>query len=454
MTALDSRLLDVTFTDPLTRPPLGHPHARILLPAGYAGSGRTYPVLYLLHGIGDTAAAWSSNNDGQSVSLEQFTADKDVVVVMPDGGRDADAGWYSDWFNGGAQGPPKWETFHLQQLVDWVQRHFRVRTDRGGRAIAGLSMGGFGAMSYAGRHPGMFVAALSFSGAVDLDALPYLEPAGLAALNSRYGTPSSAVWGTFQDEEIRWRGHNPADLAAWNPHDRPGTMASNLEGTVLWATTGAGAPGGPAPDDADPSNLAIESAIFQMNNIYDASLTVAGVAHSYRPYAQGGHDWWHWQQDLRDAWPVIAAAFASPPPAPTRFDVRSMETNFDAWGWTFAVARATTEFLDAEGVGARGLTLSGSGRVTVTTAPVYAPGSRLRLTSSNGRVVAPALRAGSDGRARFDVVLGPSHTVQELTPAGRAAAAQPGYWETVHLDIAVARGEHADRAPDGGAGPR
>ena len=65
----------------------------------------------------------------------------------------AGGGWCTDWFNGGAGGPPRWETFHIDQLIPWVDRNLRTVANRGGRAIAGLSQGGFCSMSYAARHP-------------------------------------------------------------------------------------------------------------------------------------------------------------------------------------------------------------------------------------------------------------------------------------------------------------
>ena len=71
-----------------------------------------------------------------------------------------------------AGGPPEWETFHIQQLIPWIDDRYRVDPSRAARAIAGLSMGGFGAMSYAARHPDLFSWAGSFSGAVDIVNYP------------------------------------------------------------------------------------------------------------------------------------------------------------------------------------------------------------------------------------------------------------------------------------------
>src|SRR6059058_630719 len=117
-------------------------HVRVMTPDGYDPSGRTrYPVLYLLHGCCDDYRSWTDKGDA-----EKITAGLPLIVVMPDAGQD---GFYSDWYNAGAGGPPKWESYHIGQLIPFVDAHYPTVAARGGRAVAGLSMGGFGAMSYA-----------------------------------------------------------------------------------------------------------------------------------------------------------------------------------------------------------------------------------------------------------------------------------------------------------------
>ena len=76
---------------------------------------------------------------------------------------DSGGGWCTDWVNGGRHGPPEWERFHIGELIPFVDARLRTRARRAGRAIAGLSQGGFCAMSYAARHPDRFVSATSFS---------------------------------------------------------------------------------------------------------------------------------------------------------------------------------------------------------------------------------------------------------------------------------------------------
>lgn len=153
----DARTVDLTIASPA----LGRDgHARVLLPTGYRRAPhRAWPVLYLLHGCCDTTPgwkAWTANTD-----VEAFTAHSDVMIVMPEAGP---AGFYSDWWNHGAYGPPAWERFHLTELRQILERGWHAGTRR---VVAGLSMGGFGALSYAARHRDLFRAAASFSGLAD-----------------------------------------------------------------------------------------------------------------------------------------------------------------------------------------------------------------------------------------------------------------------------------------------
>src|SRR4051794_26016213 len=128
----------------------------VLLPSDYASSGsRRYPVLYLLHALNYNENTWLDLSD-----VEKFTAgfrgDKAAIVVMPDGGPQ---GWYTDW-------PGReelWESYHLMHLIPAIDEHFRTLADRAHRAVAGFSMGGYGALLYAARHPDLFVAAGGFS---------------------------------------------------------------------------------------------------------------------------------------------------------------------------------------------------------------------------------------------------------------------------------------------------
>ena len=153
---VDERIRDLT----IDSPSVGIVKVRLLLPAKFdAEPTTTWPVLYLLHG------AWANHEDWTNLTdVEALTAPTDLLVVMPD----AATGWYADAWNEGAGGPPAWETFHTTELLQLIERNWQAGDKR---VVAGLSMGGFGAMDYAARHPGMFQAAASYSGVMNIDRL-------------------------------------------------------------------------------------------------------------------------------------------------------------------------------------------------------------------------------------------------------------------------------------------
>src|SRR6202022_3173993 len=102
----------------------------------------------------------------------------------------------------------KWETFHVGQLIPWVDANLRTVASRPGRAIAGLSQGGFCAMSYAARHPDMFTTAVSFSGApdiaYDLEAQVLVTPIINATEVFLDGAPPNSMFGDRLAEELNW----------------------------------------------------------------------------------------------------------------------------------------------------------------------------------------------------------------------------------------------------------
>jgi diacylglycerol O-acyltransferase/trehalose O-mycolyltransferase len=289
-------------TDTVPVPPEVHVLSNlvdVILPAGYCTSHESYPVVYLLHGAGDTYKSWEANTDLDSF-LEQHSPSYPYVFVMPDGGANQTAGWYSNWYDGQWQ----YETYDIDVLQDYVNRSYM--TEPHDLGIAGLSMGGFGALSYAGRHPGMFKVAASFSGAVDM---LYGAPAsGIAfsELHDSYGTPTDAVWGDQVTRRANWAAHNPADLA-------PG-----LSGTEILLASGTGTPGGAEGDalnpagDFDPGGYGLESFIFQMNLSLVSALDRAGVPYTAHFYPGGYHGWPYWQADLHWALPLMAKALGGP----------------------------------------------------------------------------------------------------------------------------------------------
>src|SRR6476659_1259014 len=126
----------------------------IILPLDY-DTARTsrYPVLYLLHGLGGHYNDWLLRTN-----VADYAAQYRLIVVTPEGNNS----WYID--NPTAP-TDKYESYILQELIPDVQKRYRTIEARYGRAIAGLSMGGYGAFKYGLKSPSTFVFAASMSGA-------------------------------------------------------------------------------------------------------------------------------------------------------------------------------------------------------------------------------------------------------------------------------------------------
>ena len=259
---------------------------RVLVPdaAVAATHPAPYPVLWLLHGGDDDHRCWT-----ESGNAEALTEGLPLVVVMPDCGR---GGWYSDWHRPETEhGRQMWASYHLEELRSWVEGSWPVRTDRGGRTIAGLSMGGFGALSYAARRPDLFCFAAAFSGALDiLD--PLLGPFADAMAEWNGGGPGW-IWGDPVQDAERWRAHNPVDLAG------------RLTEVELQLRTGDGRPGGRhggAEEDL------IERTVHRTNLTMHQRLSELGVDHLFEDWGPGAHDWPYWSDTLAATLPALMAA--------------------------------------------------------------------------------------------------------------------------------------------------
>src|SRR5690349_8747616 len=131
---------------------------RLLVPPGWTPTGtKTYPVLYLMHGGNDNYISWTRETD-----IVDLSVNTQALIVMPEAGVD---GNFTDWSQLGGPGAAKWETFHLTELWNILRSKYRASDVR---SIAGISSGGYGAIIYAERHPGMFKFAGAYSAPLNI----------------------------------------------------------------------------------------------------------------------------------------------------------------------------------------------------------------------------------------------------------------------------------------------
>lgn len=130
----------------------------IVLPSGYDASEQRYPVLYLLHGYMQNYTVW-----GRNLAAGWYARNLDeLIVVLPDAGNS----WYINYAVSDDGQRNHWEDHIIEDVIGYVDSHFRTEARREGRALAGLSMGGFGALALGFRHPELFVSLGSTSGAL------------------------------------------------------------------------------------------------------------------------------------------------------------------------------------------------------------------------------------------------------------------------------------------------
>jgi enterochelin esterase-like enzyme len=133
----------------------------IYLPPDYETSGRSYPILYLLHGAGDDQTGWVQFGEVQNITDKAIrdggaTA---MIIVMPDGNTGR-RGYFND-----IKGDWNYEDFFFTELMPYVEKKYRVKGEKRFRAISGLSMGGGGTFVYALHHPELFSSACPLSAA-------------------------------------------------------------------------------------------------------------------------------------------------------------------------------------------------------------------------------------------------------------------------------------------------
>jgi hypothetical protein len=137
-----------------------------------------------------------------------------------------------------------------------------------------------------------------------------------------------------------------------------------------------------------------------------AALRGAHIPATVDDYGPGTHSWPYFQRELHRAMPMLMATFAKPPAAPTNWSYRTAESSAGVWGYSIRVTRATGDggYTDLSGVGPRGFTVSGSGTVTLITAPIYAAGHAYAIYRNGARQA--AITADSHGRLHFTIKLG------------------------------------------------
>lgn len=288
----------------------------VYLPPSYdRDPARRYPVAYYLHGAGENEWDWVRTG-GLAVVADSLAARGagEAIVVMPDG----DDGWYTTWNALGNYDAcrrdttrpepaasycvpwPHYDDYVAHDLVARVDSAYRTRPDRAHRAVAGLSMGGYGAVALALRYPEVFSAAASHSGVVSplyLGPAPYAPPARYARTDDELrrlaAAASPARRLAFGTDSAGWWARDPGHLAERVRRTRPSLMPA------LYADVGT----------ADP--------LLDGTRAFRDRLAAIGVPLAYHEWP-GAHDWTYWRAHVGAslAWLLTRVAADSAPGRP------------------------------------------------------------------------------------------------------------------------------------------
>ncbi|PSR56455.1 esterase [Adhaeribacter arboris] len=152
--------------------------AAVVLPSSYKKVKKPFPVLYLLHGGTGNYRDWLSKTPDKTL-LHRLADQYNLIIVTPDGGPT------SYYFDSPLDKNSQYETFISQELIEKVEGTYRTVRDRKGRIIAGLSMGGHGAIYIATKHPDLYCAAGSMSGVMNINTATWKVPADFAKLRAQ-----------------------------------------------------------------------------------------------------------------------------------------------------------------------------------------------------------------------------------------------------------------------------
>ena len=220
--------------------------AVVITPADYNAS-RKFPVLYLLHGFSGNYSDWIKKDP----ELTRLSDEYHMIIVCPDGDV---ASWY---FDSAVKAGSKYETYISSELVRWIDKHYSTIASRGGRAITGLSMGGHGALYLAFRHPGIFGAAGSMSGGVDLRPFPQ-------------NWDLDKVLGKYSENHTRWEDNSVINMLY--------LLTPNLLDLIIDCG---------ADDFFNPCNNQLHEKLLERKIPHD---------YTVRP---GGHTWEYWSNSIR-----------------------------------------------------------------------------------------------------------------------------------------------------------
>ncbi len=247
----------------------------VYLPADYTISERSYPVVYLLHGLsGDNTQwlQWGEINRYADKAIADGTIPP-MILVMPNAGRS----WYMNSYNGSV----KYEDFFTKEFIPAVEKAYRIKGEKAYRGIAGLSMGGYGTLMYSLKYPDLFAAAAPLSaGVYDDDEIIEMSDSDWKRI---YGQALDTALKAKLRLNKAWADNSVLQLVK-------GKSTDDLSKVRYWIDCG--------DDDF----------LTKGNCLLHLALTQKKVPHEFR-MRDGAHNWTYWRTGITDALKFIGDSF-------------------------------------------------------------------------------------------------------------------------------------------------
>lgn len=247
----------------------------VYLPADYSISQRSYPVVYLLHGYSDNETGWIQFGEANRIADKGIAEGKipPSIIVMPDGKLT----WYCNSYDRKIL----WEDIFINELMPFVEKEYRIRSSKEYRAIAGLSMGGYGALKLSMRHTDIFSCCVALSSGTFTDE----EITGKSG--KEFEMYFAGLFGDKLEGSARlnesWKENSPLDLIHSVPLEK-------LKTVRFWIDCG--------DDDF----------LFNGNSVLHIEMRKLGLPHEYR-VRNGGHQWSYWRSGLETGLEYIGGGF-------------------------------------------------------------------------------------------------------------------------------------------------
>ncbi|GHU79091.1 endo-1,4-beta-xylanase [Bacteroidia bacterium] len=244
----------------------------IYLPPNYNTTDISYPVLYLLHGSGDNQTGWVQFGQVQHIADKAIAEGTcaPLIIVMPDANTGVKG------YMNAIDGKFDFENYFFDELIPYIEKNYRVRTDRRYRAVSGLSMGGGGTITYALHHPELFAAAAPLSAATGTWDFETFKS------NVKKTNPS------ISDEKIEsyYKNHDIESVVKNASEEKLNQIKS-----VRWYIS--------CGDD---------DFLYEGNSLMHICFRKNNVPHEYR-VKDGGHTWTYWRMELPIVLEFISKSF-------------------------------------------------------------------------------------------------------------------------------------------------